>query len=149
MSQDWWCVQYEKLPYDSNVCLVYAGISSVDNWAFNKNLSHIVLIGCDFHSLVLSDNLNRCGADWMHLMQSLNLLSCPDIMWSQSVVCSNFSESTIILTWCESDILHHLDMIRIWYSALSSYDVNLIYCIVFILIWADREDNRTLDQSDR
>jgi hypothetical protein len=58
----------KKPLYDFNFCLVYAAISSVDNWAFNKNLSHIVLIGCDFHSLVLSDNLNRRGADWMHFL---------------------------------------------------------------------------------
>jgi hypothetical protein len=38
---------------------------------------------------------------------------------------------------------------------LSYYDANLIYRIVFVLIWADwekirvrREDNRSLDQSD-
>jgi hypothetical protein len=35
----------------------------------SKNLSHLVLIGRDFHSLVLSDNLNGCEADWMHLLQ--------------------------------------------------------------------------------
>jgi hypothetical protein len=60
----------KRSPYDLNFCLVYAGISSVDNWAFNKNLSHLVLIGCNFHSLVLSDNLNGRGADWMHLVQA-------------------------------------------------------------------------------
>jgi hypothetical protein len=59
----------KRSPYGFNFCLVYVGISSVDNWTFNKNLSHLVLIGCDFHSLVLSNNLNRCGADWMYLLQ--------------------------------------------------------------------------------
>jgi hypothetical protein len=29
----------------------------------NKNLSHLVLIGRDFHPLILSDNLNGHGAD--------------------------------------------------------------------------------------
>jgi hypothetical protein len=29
---------------------------------------NLILIGCDFHPLVLSDNLNGCGADWMHLL---------------------------------------------------------------------------------
>jgi hypothetical protein len=33
-----------------------------------KNLSHLVLVGCDFHSLILSDNLNGRGVDWMHLL---------------------------------------------------------------------------------
>jgi hypothetical protein len=53
----------KRSPYDFNFCLVYAGISSVDNWAFNKNLLHLVLIGCDFHPLVLSNNLNSHRAD--------------------------------------------------------------------------------------
>jgi hypothetical protein len=35
-----------------------------------KNLSHLVLIGHDFHPLVLSDNLNERGADWMYLLQT-------------------------------------------------------------------------------
>jgi hypothetical protein len=35
----------------------------------NKNPSHLILIGRDFHSLVPSDNLNERGADWMHLLQ--------------------------------------------------------------------------------
>jgi hypothetical protein len=33
-----------------------------------KNPSHLVLIDRDLHPLVLSDNLNGCGADWMHLL---------------------------------------------------------------------------------
>jgi hypothetical protein len=40
-------------------------------WAaelFSKNHSHIVLIGHDIHHLVLSDNLNGRGANWMHLL---------------------------------------------------------------------------------
>jgi hypothetical protein len=36
-----------------------------------QNPSHLVLIGHDFHPLVLSDNLNRHGADWMHLESPL------------------------------------------------------------------------------
>jgi hypothetical protein len=35
---------------------------------FNKNPSHLVLIGHDLHSLVLSDNLNGCRVDWMHIL---------------------------------------------------------------------------------
>jgi hypothetical protein len=35
---------------------------------FLKNHSHLVLIGHDIHPLVLSDNLNRCETDWMHLL---------------------------------------------------------------------------------
>jgi hypothetical protein len=34
----------------------------------NKNLLHLVLIGRDIHTLVLSDNLNGHGSDWMHLL---------------------------------------------------------------------------------
>jgi hypothetical protein len=36
---------------------------------FSKNHSHLVLIGHDLHPLVLSDNLNLRGVDWMHLLQ--------------------------------------------------------------------------------
>jgi hypothetical protein len=36
----------------------------------NKNPSHLVLIGHDFHPLVLSDNLNMHGANWMYLLQA-------------------------------------------------------------------------------
>jgi hypothetical protein len=36
----------------------------------SKNPSHFILIGRDFHLLVLSDNLNGCGANWMHLLQA-------------------------------------------------------------------------------
>jgi hypothetical protein len=35
---------------------------------FSKNHSHLILIGRDFHPLVLSDNMNEHGADWMHLL---------------------------------------------------------------------------------
>jgi hypothetical protein len=36
----------------------------------SKNHSHLVLIGHDLHLLVLSDNLNERGADWIHLLQA-------------------------------------------------------------------------------
>jgi hypothetical protein len=36
----------------------------------SKNPSHPALIDCDFHSLVLSDNLNGRGANWTHLLQA-------------------------------------------------------------------------------
>jgi hypothetical protein len=36
----------------------------------SKNPSHLVLIGRGVHPLVLSDNLNGRGADWMHLLQA-------------------------------------------------------------------------------
>jgi hypothetical protein len=36
----------------------------------NKNPPHLVLIGRDFHPLVMSDNLNGRGADWIHLLQA-------------------------------------------------------------------------------
>jgi hypothetical protein len=35
--------------------------------SIQKNHAHLVLIDRDFHLLVLSDNLNGRGADWMHL----------------------------------------------------------------------------------
>jgi hypothetical protein len=34
-----------------------------------KNPSHTTLIDHGFHPLVLSDNLNGCGVNWMHLLQ--------------------------------------------------------------------------------
>jgi hypothetical protein len=34
----------------------------------SKNLSHPALIGRDFHTLVLSGNLNMHIADWMYLL---------------------------------------------------------------------------------
>jgi hypothetical protein len=37
---------------------------------FSKNHSHLVLIGHDLHPLVLSDNLNGRGANWIHLLQA-------------------------------------------------------------------------------
>jgi hypothetical protein len=35
-----------------------------------KNPSPLILIGCDLHPLVPSDNLNGRGAEWMHLLQA-------------------------------------------------------------------------------
>jgi hypothetical protein len=35
----------------------------------SKNPSHTALIDHDFHPLVLGDNLNGCGVNWMHLLQ--------------------------------------------------------------------------------
>jgi hypothetical protein len=60
----------KRSPYDFNFDLAYDGISSVGNWPFLKNPSHLALIGRDFYPLVLSDNLNGRGADWMHLLQA-------------------------------------------------------------------------------
>jgi hypothetical protein len=71
--------------YVFNFYLVHAGIASVDytygntfstslgNLGFlqsNKNHSHIVLIDRDIHHLVLSDNLNGRGADWLHILRT-------------------------------------------------------------------------------
>jgi hypothetical protein len=112
--------------------LVY--ISSVGNWAFfKKNHSHLVLIDRDFHPLVLSDNLNGHRTDWMNLLQAQNF--------------------RVVLMWREVNLVRALILAN---PQLSWYDVNLKYYIVFILIradwgkiWAGREDNRTLDQSDQ
>jgi hypothetical protein len=60
----------KRLPYNFNFCLIDAGISSVDNWAFNKNLLYFILIDYYFHPLVLSNNLNRRGVDWMYFLQA-------------------------------------------------------------------------------
>jgi hypothetical protein len=57
---------------DFNFYLVYAGISLVDNLTFSNPIKiiHILfLISCDFHPLALSDNLDRRGVDWMHLLR--------------------------------------------------------------------------------
>jgi hypothetical protein len=35
-----------------------------------KNLLYLILIDRDLHPLVLSDNLNGRGADWMHILQA-------------------------------------------------------------------------------
>jgi hypothetical protein len=100
----------------------------------SKNSSHLALIGHDFHSLLLSDNLNGCEADWMHLLQALKLQSCHDVTWSQSAMCSDFSESIVVLIWCESAILYCLRLNLSWLRKK---------------IWAGREDYWTMDQSDR
>jgi hypothetical protein len=44
-------------------------ISLLDNWTFfnQKNSSYLVLTCHDFHPLVVSDDLNGCGADCLHL----------------------------------------------------------------------------------
>jgi hypothetical protein len=63
----------------------------------SKKPSHLVLIGRNFHPLVLSNNLNGREVDWMHLLHTLKLQSCPDAMRSQSGACSDFSESTVVL----------------------------------------------------
>jgi hypothetical protein len=55
--------------YDFNFCLLCVEISLVDNQtSFNrKNPSYLVLSCHDFHPLVVSDDLNRRGADCVHL----------------------------------------------------------------------------------
>jgi hypothetical protein len=58
----------KRSPYDFNFCLLCVEISLVDNWtSFNrKNPSYLVLICHDFHPLVVSDDLNERGADYVH-----------------------------------------------------------------------------------
>jgi hypothetical protein len=55
--------------YDFNFCLLCVKIFLVDNWtSFNqKNSSYLVLTCHDFHPLVVSDDLNECGADYVYL----------------------------------------------------------------------------------
>jgi hypothetical protein len=59
----------KRSPYGFNFCLLCVEISLVDNWtSFNKkNPSYLVLPYHDFHSLVVSDDLNGRGADCVHL----------------------------------------------------------------------------------
>jgi hypothetical protein len=48
----------------TSIFILYTPVSR--QWVaelFLKNHSHLVLIGHDFHPLVLSDNLNERGAD--------------------------------------------------------------------------------------
>jgi hypothetical protein len=55
----------------TSIFILYTSVSR--QWVaelFPKNPSHLVLIGHDFHPLVLNDNLNRRRADWMHLLQA-------------------------------------------------------------------------------
>jgi hypothetical protein len=55
----------------ASICVFYMLISR--RWITelsSKNLSHLVLIGRDFHPLVLSDNLNGRGVNWMYLLQA-------------------------------------------------------------------------------
>jgi hypothetical protein len=97
----------KRSPYDFNFYLLYIEISLVDNQtSFNrKNLSYLVLTCHDFHSLVVSDDLNGCGADCVHL-SSLKLQSCPEVTRNQSDTCSDRIDNC-------------LDMMWIWYTSLS------------------------------
>jgi hypothetical protein len=56
-------------PYDFNFCLLCIEISLVDNrTSFNKKKSSYLVLPChDFYHLVVSDDLNRRGADCVHL----------------------------------------------------------------------------------
>jgi hypothetical protein len=56
----------------TSIFILYTLVSPqwVTEFFFSKNPSHFALIDYDIHPLVLSDNLNRCGADWMHLLQA-------------------------------------------------------------------------------
>jgi hypothetical protein len=80
----------KRAPYDFNFYLLYIEISLVDNQAsFNqKNPSYLVLTCHDIHPLVVSDDLNGCGADCLHL-SSLKLQSCPEVTRNQSDMCSD------------------------------------------------------------
>jgi hypothetical protein len=97
----------KRSPCGFNFCLLYVEISLVDNrTSFNrKNPSYHVLTFHDFYPLVVSDDLNGCGADCVHL-SSLKLHSCPEVTRNQSDTCS--------------DWIHNcLDMMWIWYTSLS------------------------------
>jgi hypothetical protein len=81
----------KRSPYDFNFCLLYVEISLVDNQtSFNqkKNPSYLVLTCHNFHPLVVSDDLNGCRADCVHLL-SLKLQSCPEVTRNQSDTCSD------------------------------------------------------------
>jgi hypothetical protein len=59
----------KRSPYDFNFYLLCVEISLVDNQTFfsRKNPSYLVLPYHDFHPLVVSDDLNGRGADYVHL----------------------------------------------------------------------------------
>jgi hypothetical protein len=59
----------KRSPFDFNFCLLCFKISLVDNCtSFNqKNPSYLILTCHDFRPLVVSDDLNRRGADCVHL----------------------------------------------------------------------------------
>jgi hypothetical protein len=59
----------KRSSYDFNFYLLYVEISLVDNQTFfnQKNLSYLVFSCHDFHPLVVSDDLNGRGADYVHL----------------------------------------------------------------------------------
>jgi hypothetical protein len=59
----------KRSPYDFNFYLLCIEISLVDNQTYfnQKNPSYLVLTCHDFHPLVVSDDLNGRGADFVHL----------------------------------------------------------------------------------
>jgi hypothetical protein len=59
----------KRSSYGFNFCILYVKISLVDNrTSFNrKNHAYLVLPSRDFHPLVVSDDLNGCGANCVHL----------------------------------------------------------------------------------
>jgi hypothetical protein len=59
----------KRSPYDFHFCLLCVKIFLVDNQtSFNqKNSSYLILPHRDFHPLVVSDDLNGRGADYVHL----------------------------------------------------------------------------------
>jgi hypothetical protein len=59
----------KRSPYGFNFCLLCVEISLMDNrTSFNqKNPSYLVLSCHDFHPLVVSDDLNGRGDDYVHL----------------------------------------------------------------------------------
>jgi hypothetical protein len=63
------CLIMKRSLYDFNFYLLCVEISLVDNQtSFNKkNPSYLVLLCHDFHPLVVSDDLNGCRADCVHL----------------------------------------------------------------------------------
>jgi hypothetical protein len=84
----------------------------------------------------------------MHLLQDLKLQSCPDVTWSQSGACSDFSKSTVVLIWCESDIPHSLCLNLSWLRKKSELVENIIghwinqidkLNIPFVLMWSGWE----------
>jgi hypothetical protein len=76
--------------YGFNFWLLCFEISLVDNrTSFNqKNPSYLVLTCHDFHPLVVSDDLNGCEANCLHLSSS-KLQSCPEVTQNQSDTCSD------------------------------------------------------------
>jgi hypothetical protein len=64
---------------------------------------------------------------WLCASSSLKLQSCPEVTRNQSDTCSDFIKSTIVLIWCEFDILHYLCLNLSWLKKNLSWSIILLF----------------------